>query len=202
MANQGPPDSSVCLPRFIQTQLDNPPILAGENPVDFKILFNELECSCLEAGGTVAEYVMVYQVTVLTWRLIRVERIRASIIRHHRSPAVLALLRRSNERGEPERGSMADHNTMLEAIAYFTSGDARKKVKSRFAEAGYAEDAVEVEAFLQSQKSQAQIERESAAAQRQLLAFLKELEHRSAKRARQLREAALKAVKSATAKAG
>ena len=97
---------------------------------------------------------------------------------------------------------MADHNTMLEAIAYFTSGDARKKMKGRFAEAGYAEDAVEVEAFLQSQKSQAQIERESAAAQRQLLAFLKELERRSAKRAMQLREAALKAVKSAAGKAG
>ena len=202
MANQDQQEASDNIPRFIQRRLDNPPVIAGENPVEFRTLFRELECACLENGGTAAEYAMVYQVAVLTWRLMRLESMRASIIRHHRPLAVLSLLRRSNENGEPEHGSIAYITTGVEAITYFASKDARKKFETRFAEAGYAEDAVEVEAYLQSQKSQAQIEREAAAAQRQLLAFLKELEHRSAKRARQLREAALKAVKSAAARAG
>jgi hypothetical protein len=199
MANQDQqeePQNRV--PRFIQKRLDNPPVIAGESPVQFRIMFGELECACLENGGTAAEYIMVYEVAVLTWRLMRVESLRASIIRHHRPQAVLTLIRRSDENWEPEQSSLAHARTGLEAMTYFASKDARQEVETKFAEAGYAEDAVEVEAYLQSQKAQAQIERETAAARRQLLEFLKEIERRSAKRGKQLREAALKAVKSAT----
>jgi hypothetical protein len=199
MANQDQQEESQNrVPRFIQKRLDNPPVIAGESPVQFRIMFGELECVCLENGGTAAEYIMVYEVAVLTWRLMRVESLRVSIIRHHRPQAVLALIRRSGENGEPEQGSLAHVRTGLEAMTYFASKDVRQKVETKFAEAGYAEDAVEVEAYLQSQKAQVQIERETAAARRQLLEFLKEIERRSVKSAKQLREAALKAVKSAT----
>jgi hypothetical protein len=201
MANQEQRQTNTHFPQFIEKRLENPPVIAGENPVEFRVLFHELESACLEHGGTAAEHTMVYQVAVLTWRLMRLERMRALIIRHHRPVAVLSLVRRTDEHPEAERGSLAHARTGLEAMAYFASKDAKKKLETRFAEAGYAEDAVEIEAFLQSQNSQVQIERETAAAQRQLLAYLKELERRSMRRAKELLEAALKAVKSAANKA-
>lgn len=188
-------------PQFIEKRLENPPVVVGENPVEFRVLFVELECACLEHGGTAAEHMMVYQVAVLTWRLMRLERMRTSIIRHHRPVAVLSLVRRTDEHAEAERGSLAHARMGAEAMTYFASKDAKKTLETRFIEAGYAEDAVEIEAFVQSQNSQVQIEREASAAQRQLLAYLKELERRSMRRARELREAALKAVKSAADKA-
>src|SRR5205085_762245 len=152
MASEDQQESSSRVPNFIQKKLDHPPVTPGESALHFRIMFGELDLACLPNGGTAAEYIMVYQVAVLTWRLMGLESMRASIIRHHRPVAVLSLVRQSDERGEVmERGSGAHVMTKLQAFAYFASKDERKKCETKFAEAGYADDAVEVEAFLQSQ---------------------------------------------------
>lgn len=69
----------------------------------------------------------------------------------------------------------------------------------RFAASGYAPDAVDIEAFQQALPQIANIDRQIGAAQRQLLAFLKEIERRNARRAEEYRNVARNAVSRARA---
>src|ERR1700730_9021001 len=107
MADNAAQDPPHFIPRFIQRQLDNPPILPGENAAEFKTLFRELEFSPQQGGRTAADYAMIFQATTLTWRVIGLERMRAALIRHQRSAAVVTLIRRTNEFGGAEPGSIA-----------------------------------------------------------------------------------------------
>jgi hypothetical protein len=64
-----------------------------------------------------------------------------------RPAAVAALIRRTSKYGETEPDSLAYREAHFQALEYFTSEDAKKQMLERFANAGYAPDAVEVEAF-------------------------------------------------------
>lgn len=193
-ASQDPPDF---IPRFIQKQLDNPPLLAEESRVEFKSLFSDQE-----GPKTAAEYAIVYQATVLTWNLQRLERMRVALIRHQRPAAVAALLRRTGEYSESEPGSLAFHEANVEAQTYFVSDDAKKKTEGKFIAAGYTPDAVDVEAFQLALPNIAVIDRQVAVAQKQLMAFLKELDRRyrnRAQAAQHVRKVAMNAISRAQA---
>jgi hypothetical protein len=194
MADNADQDPPHFIPRFIQRQLDNPPILPGESAVEFRSLFREFEFS--EQGGdrTAADYVMIFQVTLLTWRLLGLERMRAALIRHQRPAAVVGLLKRTDDLRGVEPGSLAFADVSGEVAGYFTSEDARKKMETKLAAAGYAPESVDVEAFQLSLHSLATIDRQVASAQKQLMAFLKEIDRRETRRADALRGTALNAI--------
>jgi len=60
----------------------------------------------------------------------------------------------------------------------------------RFANAGYAPDAVEVEAFERALAQFTNLNQQKTVARRQLLAFLKEIDRRNSRRAKELRKVA------------
>ena len=195
----GTEDPPNFIPRFIQKQLDNPPLLAGESLVEFKSLFRQLEWSDKEGPKTVAEYVIIYQATILIWNLRRLERMRVAIIRHQRPAAVAAMLRRTGEYGCAEPGSPFFYQANLEAQAYFGSEDVKKQAEGKFLAGGYGPDAIDVEAFQLALQTTAVIDRQVAAAEKQLTAFLKELDRRHMNRAQHMRNVAMKTVSRAQA---
>jgi hypothetical protein len=131
---------------------------------------------------------MNYQATVLIWNLQRTERLIVAVIRHKQLPAVAALIRRTNKSGECEPGSVSYREAHEVALDYFSSEEVQKRLLQRFAKSGYAPDAVEVEAFEQAFPQLTILYRQQATAQRQLLVFLKEIDRRNSRRAKDLRK--------------
>lgn len=129
------------LPSFVQKQLDNPPVLSGENARDFRTLFNEIEFSAEGGKKTAADYLVDYEATVLMWNIQRIDRVMVAVIRHMRPAAVVALVRRTSEFGDSEPGSILYREANLEALKYFRSEDAKKQFLERFEKAGYAPEA-------------------------------------------------------------
>jgi hypothetical protein len=152
-----------------------------------------------EGAKTAADYEIIYQATDLIWNLQRLERMRVRIMRHFHPAAVAALLRHVSGYGHAEPGSVAYKAVHADARDYFTSEELKKHWHDKFAAAGYAPDAVEIEAFQQALPQIAIIERQVAAAQRRLMAFLKEIDRRNARRADEFRKVAQNAVSRARA---
>jgi hypothetical protein len=188
MSENGPEEQPDPIPLFIRRQLDNPPILPGENAREFKNLFYQIEYSAEDRAKTAADYLMNYQATVLIWNLQRTERLIVAVIRHKQLPAVAALIRRTNKSGECEPGSVSYREAHEVALDYFSSEEVQKRLLQRFAKSGYAPDAVEVEAFEQAFPQLTILYRQQATAQRQLLVFLKEIDRRNSRRAKDLRK--------------
>jgi hypothetical protein len=190
MAENGSEAQVQRIPIFIQKQLDNPPVLPSENAREFKTLFHQIEYSAEGGKKTFSDYAVDYQATALIWSLLRIDRMIIAVIRHMRPAAVAALLRRTSTFGETEPGSMAYRAAHVDALGYFTSEDARKQMLERFAKAGCAPDAVEVEAFELALLQITNLNRQQTSARRELLAFLKEIDRRNARRAKELRRVA------------
>jgi hypothetical protein len=190
MANNGSETEPERIPSFIRRQLENPPLLPSENKREFIILFREIEYSAEGGEKTAADYAVDYQATVLIWIVQRFDRMIATVIGHKRLPAVVALVRRTGQYGEAEPHSPAYHKEHGEALDYFTSEDSKKRLLQRFASSGYGPDAVEVEAFEQALPLITTLNQQQSAARRQLLVFLKEIERRNARRAKELRKVA------------
>jgi len=194
MADDGSETQPPRIPFFIRKQLENLPILPGENARDFKTLFYQVEYSAEGGQKTAADFFIDFQATVLTWNLQRTERMITAVIRHHRLEAVAALIRRTSTLGGMEPGSLAYRAAHGDALDYFTSEDAKKKYQELFAKAGFGPDAIEVEAFEQALPQITILNRQQAAARRDLLAFLKEIDRRNARRGRELRKMADKMI--------
>jgi hypothetical protein len=192
------PFPSHNIPRFIQRQLDVPPIGPNEDANEFRSLFEELARSEHDVGRTGTDYIIAFQATTLTFRLIALERIAQAMIPHKRPEAILALLRRTGG-GEP--GSLAFLATSDQRIKYVGSKEARKQFDVKFEAAGYGASAVEIEAFELALPLLAKIHAQINAAQKQLMAFLKDLERRDSRRAATLRTTALGAVSRARSEA-
>jgi uncharacterized protein YdiU (UPF0061 family) len=190
MANNGSETEPERIPSFIRRQLENPPLLPGESKREFDILFREVEYSAVGGKKTAADYAVDYQATVLIWIVQRFDRMIAAVIGHKRLPAVVALVRRTSQYGEAEPHSPAYHKEHAEALDYFTSEDSKNRLLQRFASSGYGPDAVEVEAFEQALPLITTLNQQQSAARRQLLVFLKEIERRNARRAKELRKVA------------
>ncbi|UVO27596.1 hypothetical protein [Bradyrhizobium arachidis] len=183
---------SLPIPRFIQSQLAHPPIGPNESAGEFRSLFHELAQAVQGGQRSAAEFVMLLQATILTFRIIGLERIRDAILQHMRPEAVVALIRLTD--GVVERGSAASFQAYDSRKEYFASKAGQTKVEARFTRVGYATDAVDVEAFQLALPSLAPIDRQIIAAQKQLMTFLKEVDRRDAERAKELRRATLNAV--------
>jgi hypothetical protein len=201
MAENGSEGQPYRIPFFIRKQLDNPPVLPGENAREFKTLFHEIEYSAEGGQKTAADYMIDYEATKLMWNLQRIDRMIVAIIRHMHPAAVIALARRTSKYGEAEPGSVAHQLAYAEALDYFTSEDTKKTLLERFANAGYAPDAVEVEAFQQALTQITSLNHLQTVARRQLLAFLKEIDRRNSRRAKELRKVADKVMSRAGASA-
>jgi hypothetical protein len=183
---------SQLIPRAIQSQLDHPPIGPNESVAEFKSLFHELAEAVQGGHRSAAEFVMLLQATILTFRTVALERIRSAMIPHMRPEAVVALIRLAN--GTVERNFVTDFEVNDRRKEYFANKDGKAKIEASFARVGYAADAVDIEAFQLALPSLAPIDRQINAAQKQLMAFLKEIDRRDAKRAEELRKATLNAV--------
>ena len=190
MAENGPEAERDPIPLFIRRQLEKPPILPGECAREFNLLFREIEFSAEDRKKTAADYLMNYQATVLIRNLQRIDRMIVAVIGHMNLAAVAALIRRTNESGESEPGSVSYREAHALALDYFKSEDVRKAVLQRFAKAGYGPDAVDVEAFEQAFPQLTILYRQQNTAQRKLLVFLKEIDRRNSRRAKELRKVA------------
>lgn len=190
MANNDSDEQHDHLPGFFRRQLENPPILPGESKSEFTFLFGQIEYSAEGGEKTIADHAVDFQATVLLWNLQRIDRMIVAVIRHMRPAAVAALIRRSSKFGEAEPGSVAYREAQADALDYFTSPDAKKQILEKLKNAGYAPDAVEVEAFEQARAQISTLNHQQTVARRQLLTFLKEIDRRNARRARELRKVA------------
>ena len=65
-------DDADYTPNSIKRLLDNPPLLSGEDPVEFGLLFEEFESTDLGRAKTATEYVLVYSATMLTYQRMKV----------------------------------------------------------------------------------------------------------------------------------
>lgn len=92
MGNNGSEAQPERIPFFIRRQLENPPVLPGENKSEFNTLFREIEYSAEGGEKTAADYAVDYQATVLIWNLQRIDRMMVAVIRHMHPAAVAALL--------------------------------------------------------------------------------------------------------------
>jgi uncharacterized protein YdiU (UPF0061 family) len=190
MVNNGPDEERDPLPLFVRRKLENPPLLPGESKREFNTLFREIECSAEGGEKTAADYELDYQAAVLMWNIQRIDRMIAALIAHKRLPAVVALVRRTSKYADAEPRSPAGFAVYETALDYFTSEDSKKASQQLFASKGYGPEAVEVEAFEQALPLVTTLNQQQSAARRQLLAFLKEIERRNAKRAKELRKVA------------
>jgi hypothetical protein len=194
MANEQPEEGPRILPQAIRTLIENTPLLPGEKRKNFMELFLELEYSPDRGPKTSAEYIMIFEATKLIFNLQRLERQRAQLVAHFRPAAVLTLHIRTTRDGIAEPGSLAYSSAHDKARTYFASEEGRKKSVESFSQAGYSPDAVETESYLQAQPLINAIERQIAVAERMLMSFLKELDHRYARRAEEIRRAAARAL--------
>jgi hypothetical protein len=183
------------MPRFIKCVLDNPPVLPGEHPGESVLLFEQFEYSHLGRAKTVAEYIIVFNATTLTWELIRYHRMKVAIMHSHQRGAVESLFRKTHE-----GASMAGAESGLRAMAsvnadqWFVDEAYRQRAAKRFEAAGYASNAVEAEAFQRSLPTLATVDRLIASAQKRLAGFLKDLENRFSSRGAEVRLVAAHAV--------
>jgi hypothetical protein len=189
-------------PGFVRKQLEEAALLPGESREELLALYHEFECSDDSAPATAAEHMMLLQVVMLVINIQRLERNRRNIILHHRPAAVAALLRRTSEYGYVDAGSVAEGIERKQIIEYFTSEGLKNKLEKQFNAAGYGPDAVDVEAYNQASAACAKIDQQIANARRQLMAFLKELDRRYARRAAEIRNVAMTAVERAKFSAG
>ena len=189
-------------PGFIRRLLEKAPLLPTESREELLALYHEFECSDDSAPATAAEHMMLFEVVMLITNIQRLERHRRDFILHHRPAAVAALIRRTSKYGEVDAGSEVHETEKQQASSYFTSGEVKKKLEKQFSAAGYGPDAVDVEACNQSSAACAKFDQQIANARRQLMAFLKELDRRYARRAAEIRNTAINAVERARTSAG
>ena len=193
MSNE-PSEGLPVLPRTIRTMIENTPLLPGEKRESFLQLFVELGNSSNGGAKTMAEWIMILEAAKLIFNLQRLERQRVQLVAHLRPAAVLSLHVRTSKHGIAEPGSVAHSLAIDGARSYFASEEGKKKSMESFRQSGYSPDAVETESYLQAHPLIVAIERQIAVAERLLMSFLKELEHRSVRRAEEIRRNAARAL--------
>ena len=74
----------------------NPPLLPGERQVDFLGVFEAYEFSAANGRPKSGpEYVLVYQATMITWELMRLDRMKSKVLACQNRPAAEAVYRRT-----------------------------------------------------------------------------------------------------------
>jgi hypothetical protein len=95
MSNDKPFDDKNFPPQIITRRLKAPPVLPHESRDEFVELFNSFEI--YTAPRTTPDYLAVYQVTVLTWEILRYQDMKVSLVRNHQRPALDSMLRKTHE---------------------------------------------------------------------------------------------------------
>ncbi len=178
-------DDNDYRPDFIQKDLDNPPILPGEDPHDFLVIFESIEFGNFSKGRpkTDTEYSLVWQATTLSWELKRWEKMKLKIISSQGRPAAEAVFRRTLHVMVPE-GDVEDPKAAARELGYryFASPDLRSSYDKTLEKAGYGSGAVDAEICLRSLPSLTTIEKLVAGLNRRLSNIRKELNQAYASR--------------------
>jgi hypothetical protein len=175
--------------------LETPQLLPHENEKDFIQLFDSLED--YGKSQTPRDYMAVYQATVLTWDILRYQKMKIGVLRSHQRPALESLLRKIQVQAVPKKGigeAFAQSQARQLAAPWFKNPASRSVMMKTIENAGYPTDALEVEAFQLALPALATIERLIVSAQKRLNVFLDDLERTSKASARALRLAAEKAI--------
>jgi hypothetical protein len=170
-------DDSDYIPDFIQKLIDDPPLLPGESKDHFLQMFESFEFTSNGRPKTDVEYILVYQATMVTWDLMRLERMKVKILASQKRPAAESVFRRSFDNVAAE-GESEDIKTSARKWGrrYFADPEYRRAYAAKLEAAGYGAGAIEAEAFLRALPSLGQIERLIAALEKRLLNILKKLE--------------------------
>jgi hypothetical protein len=171
-------DDSDYEPDFVKNLRKNPPLLGNECQVDFEMIFESYEFTHSGRAKTDAEYLLVYQASVLTMQLIRYERMKVAIVSNQRPPAAESLFRRTHDKKAESKDELSEARaTARESSSmYFADPEYRKKLASKLEKAGYSSEAVDAEAFLRALHPLATIDRLIASAEKRLMTIIKKLE--------------------------
>jgi hypothetical protein len=172
-----------CSPAFIEELIRNPPLLPGESQNDFGLIFESYEFGANGRPTSTSEYMLVYQATMITWQLMRLERMKVKILAYQQRPAAETVYRRTFDNLSAE-GNSGDSKASARkwGRSYFADPDYRKAYAAKLEAAGYGAGAVEAEAFLRALPSLTTIDRQIGALERRLLNILKRLDACSAAR--------------------
>jgi hypothetical protein len=175
--------------------LHTPQLLPHESAKEFIQLFESID----DYGKpqTTRDYMAVYQATVLTWDILRYQKMKVGVLCSHQRPALESLLRKIQVRPASKKGiseTVAQSEARQLAAPWFKDPASRPAMMHAIENAGYPTDALEVEAFQLALPALATIERLIVSAQKRLNVFLDDLERTSKAAARALRLATEKAI--------
>ena len=192
MSENRPSEDKTYPLEILERLLDSPQLLPHESRKEFFQLFDSLEA--YGKPQTTADFMAVYQATVLTWDILRYQDMKVGVLRSHQRSALVSLLSKTHEGAAisgAEAAVMVDADQ--KATRWFAEPAIRPAMIKIFEKAGYPPNAVEVEAFQRALPMLATIERLIVSAQKRLDRFLKELEKASRGTAEALRLATAKA---------
>ena len=150
------------VPLFVRAWLKKPPLMPNEQRADFISIFRSHEITHAGRAVTDADYRKVWQATVLTMELLRLDRLKVAIMRIQERPAVETMLQKTHD-GAALQGAEAAAGLKvachLDAKKYYTDTNFQEKSARNFQAAGFGPDAVEAETFLRCLPSLAVIEK-------------------------------------------
>ncbi|MBR1196658.1 hypothetical protein JQ634_26285 [Bradyrhizobium sp. AUGA SZCCT0240] len=191
------PDDKNYMLLVVLRLLANPPLLPNEKREDFIQLFESLEA--YGKPRTDRDLMAVYQATVLTWDILRYQDMKVGVLRSHRRSALVSLLSKTHEGAAipgAEAAVMIDADQ--KATRWFADPASRPGMAKMIENAGYPQNALDVEAFQRALPALATIDRLIVSAQKRLDRFLKELEESSSGTAEALRSATTNAIAAKT----
>jgi hypothetical protein len=181
------------IPDVILKLLSKPPLLPTESVPEFLEIFESFTKAI--PLRNVLDYYLVFDITVLTFEVIRYRRMKIAILKNLERPVVEGFFRKTHE-GSAMRGAseLVAIEASQKAGKWMSDAAYRKTALKSFEVAGYGQDAVEAEAFVRALPETSSIERLIVSAQRRLNAFLKELTERHDKRVAAMRDTAVQAI--------
>src|SRR5258708_23860093 len=184
-------------PDVIQRLLDMPPILPTEYIDDFLDIFESFEDAI--SPQNVLDYLLLFDITVLTFEVIRYRRLRIAILKHTELIVVEGFFRRTHDAAALAGVSkVVAIEASQKARKYRSDPAFRKTADKSFEDAGFGHDTVEAEAFSRALSEISTIERLIVSAQRRLNAFLKELTERHDQHVATMRDTAELAIEKAS----
>lgn len=165
-------------PDFIMKLVENPPLWDIESKEDFAKVFESYE-SHYPSGRpkTDFEYIMVYHASLLSWELLRDDRMAAAILSFQLRPAAERVYRKTYEDfvgdGDPNSGRSTSRKW---ARHYFSDPEYRKAFAKKLETTGYGRGAIESEAFLMALPSLSVIERLRAGREKRLHNIMQRLD--------------------------
>ena len=181
------------IPEVIVRLLSKPPVLPNESEDEFWDIFQSFISAIPPC--TVLDYYICFDVTVLTFEVIRYRRMKIAILKNLERPVVESFFRKTHQGAAMKDAWQAVAvEASQRANKWMLDANYRKTASKTFELAGYGQDALEADAFVRALPDISSIERLIVSAQRRLNAFLKELTNRHDNRVATMRAMATRAV--------